>query len=99
MTENSTFPFSAVEYTEWETIGDRITRRKRILKSRPDDWTWEYRIQRNIDGELFAAVIDLVPEMLDAVPLDVLNQILRDGFAGCLVDAIQKRDGDWITSK
>ncbi len=99
MAENSTFPFSTVEYTEWETIGDRITRRKRITKSRRDDWTWEYRIQRNIDGELFTAMTEILPEILDAAPLDVINQIIRDGFAGCLVDAIRERDGDWVTSK
>jgi hypothetical protein len=86
-------------WNEWETTGDRITRRKRIRKSRPADWTWEYRIQRDIDGELFTAMVDLLPEIIETAPLDILNQIIRDGFAGCLADAIQKRDGDWITSK
>jgi hypothetical protein len=99
MDEDSSSHFSTVEYGEWEAVGDRITRRRVTDKRIKQQWHWQYRIQRKIDDEIFTGVVDLLPEILDVVPLDVLNQILRDSFVRCFVDAIRQRDGDWVTSK
>lgn len=97
MAENSS-PFSTVEYGEWETVGDRVTRRKRMQERFPELFIWEYRIEREFEGEIIQANGEFPPEMLADCPLETFNEILRTQFAYALTDVLKRREGEWVTS-
>ncbi len=89
MTDFSTWdqaPFSVFEFGEWEAIGDRITRRK-LTHKRTHEWRWQYQIQRDYEGQAFAAMFDILPEFISAFSAEQFHAFVRERFLMALVSS------------
>jgi hypothetical protein len=89
MSEDSSSHFLTVEYGEWETVGDRITRR-RVTHKRTEQWHWQYRIERNYQGQVLTAYVDVIPEIVSDPK--VCARYLRDRFLECMASHSEEID-------
>jgi hypothetical protein len=86
------------EYGGWESVKDRIRRRKMKMPYFPDFDRWEYEITGEWNGEQFTGVIVILFEMIRQVSPEEINRYVRGEFFHFLSREVGKREGDWVTS-